>query len=64
MRISVLNRKLRKAFGGRVTAAPEDNCIVLRGTLDRWEDVVRAVQIGSTEYTTSHVVNDNTFTSG
>ena len=28
MRISVLNRKLRKAFGGRVTAALEDNCIV------------------------------------
>lgn len=31
MRISVLNRKLNQAFGGKVTAALEDNCIVLRG---------------------------------
>ena len=64
MRISVLNRKLRKAFGGRVTAAPEDNCIVLRGTLDRWDDVVRAGQMAATKYSTCHVVNDITFTGG
>ena len=64
MRISVLNRKLRKAFGGRVTAALEDNCIVLRGTLDRWDDVVRAGQMAATKYSTCHVVNDITFTGG
>ena len=40
MKIPALNRKLNKAFGGRVTAAAEDGCIVLRGTLDRWDDVV------------------------
>ena len=64
MRISVLNRKLHKAFGGRVTAALEDNCIVLRGTLDRWDDVVRAGQMAATKYSTCHVVNDITFTGG
>ena len=49
MRISVLNRKLRKTFSGRVTAALEDNCIVLRGELDRWDDVVRAGQMAATK---------------
>ena len=62
MRISVLNRKLNQAFGGKVTAALEDNCIVLRGTLDRWDDVVRAGQMAATKYSTCHVVNDITFT--
>ena len=64
MRISVLNRKLNQAFGGKVTAALEDNCIVLRGTLDRWDDVVRAGQMAATKYSTCHVVNDITFTGG
>ena len=41
MKISALNRKLHRAFGGRVTAALADGCIVLRGELDRWDDVVR-----------------------
>ena len=64
MKISALNRKLRKAFGGRVTAALEDNCIVLRGELGRWDDVVRAGQLAATKYATCHVVNDITFTGG
>ena len=64
MKISALNRKLRRAFGGRVTAALEDNCIVLRGELDCWDDVVRAGQMAATKYATCHVVNDITFTGG
>ena len=64
MKISALNRKLRRAFGGRVTAALEDNCIVLRGELGRWDDVVRAGQMAATKYATCHVVNDITFTGG
>ena len=64
MKISALNRKLHRAFGGRVTAALEDNCIVLRGELDRWDDVVRAGQMAATKYATCHVVNDITFTGG
>ena len=64
MKISALNRKLHRAFGGRVTAALEDNCIVLRGELGRWDDVVRAGQMAATKYSTCHVVNDITFTGG
>lgn len=64
MKISALNRKLRKAFGGRVTAVLADGCIVLRGALDRWDDVVRAGQMAATKYSTCHVVNDITFTGG
>ena len=64
MKISALNRKLHRAFGGRVTAALADGCIVLRGELDRWDDVVRAGQMAATKYSTCHVVNDITFTGG
>ena len=64
MKISALNRKLRRAFGGRVTAALADGCIVLRGELCRWDDVVRAGQMAATKYATCHVVNDITFTGG
>lgn len=64
MKISALNRKLRKAFGGRVTAVLADGCIVLRGELGRWDDVVRAGQMAATKYATCHVVNDITFTGG
>ena len=64
MKISALNRKLRKAFGDRVTAALADGCIVLRGELGRWDDVVRAGQMAATKYATCHVVNDITFTGG
>ena len=64
MKISALNRKLHRAFGGRVTAALADGCIVLRGELDRWDDVVRAGQLAATKYAVCHVVNDITFTGG
>ena len=64
MKISALNRKLHRAFGGRVTAALADGCIVLRGELDCWDDVVRAGQMAATKYATCHVVNDITFTGG
>ena len=64
MKISALNRKLHRAFGGRVTAALADGCIVLRGELERWDDVVRAGQMAATKYSTCHVVNDITFTGG
>ena len=44
MKISALNRKLRRAFGGRVTATLEDNCIVLRGELGRWREAPGLLQ--------------------
>jgi glycerol-3-phosphate dehydrogenase len=37
-----LARALTKRFGGAVSALPEDGCVVLRGTLDDWQDIVAA----------------------
>ena len=58
MKISALNRKLHRAFGGRVTAALADGCIVLRGELDRWDDVVRAGQMAACLLYTSDAADD------
>ena len=49
MKICALNRKLHRAFGGCVPAALSDNFIVLRGQLDRWDDVVRGGQLAATK---------------
>lgn len=39
MNINSINRKLNKKFGGAVTAELTDNCIVLKGELNDWNDV-------------------------
>ena len=62
MGIKALNRKLYTEYGGRVTASLEDNCIVLRGSLDRWEDVVAAGLMCAKPHSKCHVVNDIVFT--
>ena len=62
MGIKALNRKLYKEYGGRVTASLEDNCIVLRGCLDKWEDVVAAGLMCAKPHSKCHVVNDIVFT--
>lgn len=62
MSIRKMNKKLGEAFGGRVSAALEDNCIVLRGSLDKWEDVVKAGQLCAKPHSKCHVVNDIVFT--
>ena len=62
MGIKALNRKLYTEYGGRVTASFEDNCIVLRGSLDRWEDVVAAGLMCAKPHSKCHVVNDIVFT--
>ena len=62
MGIKALNKKLNKAFGGAVTASKEDNCIVLRGSLDKWEDVVAAGMMCAKPNSDCHVVNDIVFT--
>ena len=58
MNISAMNRKLKKRFGNSVTASLEDNCIVLRGELGCWDDVVEAGMMCAKPYSTVHVVND------
>ena len=40
--IQRINRKLERTFGSRVSAAEDRGCLVLEGTLERWDDVVRA----------------------
>ena len=44
MNIKALNKKLKKQYGDSVSASLEENCIVLRGSLDSWEDVVAALK--------------------
>ena len=58
MNIKTLNRKLNKRFDGRVRAEFVDNCIVLKGTIDNWQDVVSAGMTAATPHSDIHVVND------
>lgn len=62
MNITAINKKLQKSFGNKVTAQLKDNCIVLSGKLDKWEDVIAACQMSAKKYSTLHVVNDIEFT--
>lgn len=62
MSIRKINGKLKKAFGGKVYASYEDNCVVLRGSLDSWDDVVAAGMMAAVPHSDCHVVNDIEFT--
>ena len=64
MNISAANRKLERAFGGRVRAELKDGCTVVSGALDDWADVVRACQLCAVPNSRRHVVNDIVFTGG
>ena len=59
-----LNRKLKKLYGGAVTASVEDNCVILRGSLDNWDDIVAAGMLCAKPHSKRHVVNDIVFTGG
>jgi len=37
-----LNKQLRNEFKGRVWARESDGCLLLEGTLDNWDDIVRS----------------------
>ena len=58
MNIKRINRELHKRFGDRVNAAFEDNCILLRGELNEWSEVVEAGQLAAIPKGKIHVVND------
>jgi len=62
MKIRAINRKLKKQYGNAVNASYEDGCIVLRGNLDKWDDVVAAGMLCAEPYSKCHVVNDIVFT--
>ncbi len=62
MKLSTLNRRLEKQFGGRVLAAEENGCVVLKGELDDWADVIAACQCAAEKNSTRHVLNDIVYT--
>jgi len=61
--VSGLNKKLDKAFSGRVRAELRDGCLCLTGELNDWNDIVRAglMSVNKKKYT---VVNDIVFIGG
>jgi len=62
MRSFILNKKLEMAFGGRVSASLKDDCILVSGRLDDWNDVIKACMMCATPNSRIHVVNDIEFT--
>lgn len=57
-----LNRQLRAAFNGAVSARAQQGCVVLEGQLDNWDDVVRAGRMAVDKRRYLGVVNDIVFT--
>lgn len=53
-----LNQKLREKFGDRVSARLENDCMVVSGHLERWQDIVEACNMCVQKDKRIHVVND------
>ena len=64
MNLKSVNKKLNKRFSGKVSASFENGSISVRGTLDKWEDVVSACMTAAKKNSTVHVLNDIVFTGG
>jgi len=57
--VKTLNKKLKKAFNGRICAVQNNKVLYLTGELQNWDDIVRAGRMSvSKKYT---VVNDISF---
>ena len=63
-RLKKKKKALRKAFGGAVDAELRDGAVHVTGTLDKWEDVIRACYLCADKFSRIHVVNDIVFTGG
>ena len=63
MNIIKLNKKLYRAFNGKVHADIKDRCLYLTGELSEWEDIV-AAGLMSADKKKYSVVNDIVFTGG
>ena len=57
-----INRILNDRFGGAVTAAERDGCLVLEGQLDNWDDLVSAGLLAVNKRRYDGLVNDIRFT--
>ncbi len=62
MRVAAVNKKLKKAFGGKFTVAEENGALVLRGESDDWSEIASAGLLAATKNGKIHVVNDVRFT--
>lgn len=58
MDINKIQKNLRKKFGDKVNMNLENGCIVLRGELEDWSEVVDAGLTAATPKSKIHVVND------
>lgn len=61
---SRLNKKLKERFHGRVTASEERGCLVLRGELDDWQEIVLAGRMSVRKNRYLGLVNDIVYTGG
>lgn len=62
MNISSINKKLKKAFGGKFTAAEANGAVSVRGKSSDWNEIVAACQTAAKKFSTTHVVNDIVYT--
>ena len=60
MNIARIRKKVSAVSGGRVNAELKDNCIVLTGETDSWEQALEACSAAAIPYGKIHVVNDIT----
>ncbi|MBQ6264169.1 MAG: NAD(P)/FAD-dependent oxidoreductase [Clostridia bacterium] len=60
MNIAKIRKKVAEASRGRVNAELKNNCIVLSGCVDSWDEAVEACSAAATPYSKIHVVNDVT----
>ena len=53
-----INLKLKRAFGGKVTAREENSCLILSGELSCWHDIVSAGRMAVNKKLYAGLVND------
>lgn len=58
MSIKLIQRKLNKLYGGRVTIEENDYSFILSGRLDNYEDVLNACYLAVNRKSGKHVVNN------
>ena len=56
--IAKIQKKVTAVSGGRVKAELKDNCIVLTGEADSWDEALDACNAAAIPYSKIHVVND------
>lgn len=59
-----LNENLNKEFGGAVKAHEDKGCVVLTGSLNVWDDIVKAGRMAVNKKKYLGVINDIEFTGG